>query len=117
MSIPPSFCHAQMPDIQADVLFGNIEEVTEFSGEFLLALEEACQNIKQAQVGRVFVTFAPRIKSVYGVYCRNHDSASALYEKVSHSHDHTDDTLLADSITSTWRHPTLLTIFGTPWIS
>lgn len=71
-----------MPDIQADILFGNIEEVTELSGDFLLALEEACQNIKQAQVGGVFVTFAPRIKSVYGVYCRNHDSASALYEKV-----------------------------------
>ena len=64
-----------------DVLFGNMEEVTRLSGEFLLALEEA-YTTKQAPVGSVFVTFAPRIRDVYGVYCRSHDNASALYEKV-----------------------------------
>lgn len=61
--------------------------MTELSGEFLRALEEVCQDKKQVQVGGVFVTFAPRIKRVYGAYCRNHDSASALYEKVSSTSD------------------------------
>lgn len=64
------------------MLFGNMEEVAELSGDFLRALEEACKE-KQAPVGAVFVTFAPRVKSVYGVYCRNHDNAAALYEKVN----------------------------------
>lgn len=78
---------AQIPGIQADVLVGNLEEVTELSGKFLQALEEACQDKKQVLVGGVFVTFAPRIKRVYGAYCRNHDSACALYEKVSSTSD------------------------------
>ena len=79
----PLVVSLQIPDIQADVLVGNLEEVAALSGDFLRALEEVCQHKKQVQVGGVFVTFAPRIKSVYGVYCRNHDNASVLYEKVS----------------------------------
>ena len=71
----------QVPDIQTDVLFGNMEEVSELSGELLKALEETCQE-KCSPVGQAFVTFAPRIKEVYGIYCRNHDNAVSLYEKV-----------------------------------
>ena len=71
-----------MPEIQEDTLFGNMAEVTALSGNFLRALEEACQKDKQAAVGGVFVTFAPKMKSVYGVYCGNHDNAATLYEKV-----------------------------------
>lgn len=63
------------------MLFANMVEVTELSGEFLLALEEACQD-KQTPVGGVFMTFAPRMRGVYGAYCRSHDTATALYEKV-----------------------------------
>ena len=59
-----------------------MEEVTALSGDFLQALEEACQEGKQAAIGGVFVTFAPKMKSVYAVYCGNHDSAAALHEKV-----------------------------------
>ncbi len=71
-----------MPEIEADILFGNMEEVTVLSGDFLCALEKACQEGKQAPIGGVFVTFAPRMKNVYGVYCGNHNSAVALHEKV-----------------------------------
>lgn len=70
-----------MPEIQADVLFGNMEEVTKLSGEFLQALEEACED-KQASVGGVFMKFASRMRTVYGTYCRGQDNAAALYEKV-----------------------------------
>lgn len=71
----------QVSDIQADILFGNMVEVTTLSGEFLRALEEACQD-KQAPVGGVFMKYANKMKGVYGTYCRTHDNASALYEKV-----------------------------------
>ncbi len=70
-----------MKEIQAEVLFGNIEEVTALSRDLLTDLEETSQ-AKHSLVGGVFVTFAPRIKSVYAAYCRNHDNASALNEKV-----------------------------------
>lgn len=73
----------QVPDIQDDILFGNMEEVTSLSGEFLQALETTCQEGgKQAAIGSVFVTFAPKMKNVYAVYCGNHDNAATLYEKV-----------------------------------
>ena len=75
-----------MPEIQADVLFGNMEDVTVLSGDFLSALEEACKEGKQAPIGGVFLKFAPRMKNVYGAYCGNHDSASTLYEKVCGLH-------------------------------
>ena len=65
-----------------EVLFGNMEEVTQLSGEFLSALEKVCQD-KQPSVGGVFMTFAPKMRGVYGAYCRNNDTSSALYEKVS----------------------------------
>lgn len=61
-----------------------MEEVTKLSGEFLRALEEACQD-NQAPVGGVFMTFAPKMRGVYGAYCRSHDTASVLYEKASTS--------------------------------
>ena len=65
-----------------DDLFGNLEEVSELSWQFLTALEHSISENKQARVGHIFTTFAPRMKSVYGEYCRNHDAASSLNEKV-----------------------------------
>ena len=57
--------------------------MTKLSRDFLQALEECChESVKQALVGGVFVSFASKMKAVYGAYCRNHDSASTLYEKV-----------------------------------
>ncbi len=69
-----------MSDINSDVLFGNLEEVARLSGDLLSALEETCQG--QQLVGDVFVTFAPRLRDTYGMYCRNHDGAAAILEKV-----------------------------------
>ncbi len=74
------YTFTQLPDINSDVLFGNLEEVATLSGEILAALEETCQG--QQLVGEVFVTFAPRLKDTYGMYCRNHDGAAAILEKV-----------------------------------
>ena len=68
-------------ELSPDVLFGNIEEVVLLSGSFLAALEACCRG--DEAVGSVFVSFAPRLREVYAVYCRNHDAAVALIEKVS----------------------------------
>ena len=51
------------------------------SRDFLAALEEASQG--QQLVGEVFVTFAPKLRDIYGVYCRNHDGAASILERVS----------------------------------
>ena len=50
------------------------------SGELVTALENANE---ECGVGVVFTEFSSRVKEVYGVYCRNHDHASQLLEKVS----------------------------------
>lgn len=57
-------------------------EVIQLSGDFLSALEASRKNTEQAPVGEVFMTFAPRIRTVYAEYCRNNDNALALHEKV-----------------------------------
>ncbi len=59
------------------MLFGNLDEVASLSRELLSALEEG-----QPLVGGVFVTFAPRLRDTYGMYCRNHDVAASILEKV-----------------------------------
>ena len=56
-------------------------EVTQLSGDFLTALEESIRN--EEAVGGVFMNLSSRLREVYAVYCRNHDSAAALLEKVS----------------------------------
>lgn len=61
-----------------ELLFGNLEDVAITSGDFLAALE----NQDHHSVGGVFVTFAPRLRDVYAIYCRNHDGAATVLEKV-----------------------------------
>ena len=73
--------HAQVPDFSIDVVFGNIAEVATLSGEFLAELQKVCKEEKT--VGKVFVMFAVRLRDVYSLYCRNHDTAVATLEKVS----------------------------------
>ena len=62
-------------------VFCNIEEVCELSGKLATSLKEACQG-EGSGVGVVFKQYATQIKEVYGTYCREHDSASQLLEKV-----------------------------------
>ena len=71
---------SQISDINAETLFGNIAEVTQLSGDFLTALEESSRN--NEAVGGVFMTHSSRLREVYAGYCRNHDTAAALLEKV-----------------------------------
>ena len=74
------FVTSQIPEINTEVLFGNITEVTRLSCDFLTALEESSRN--EEAVGGVFMSHSTRLREVYAVYCRNHDTAAALLEKV-----------------------------------
>ncbi len=66
-----------MSEINSELLFGNLDEVASLSKDLLSALEEG-----KPLVGGVFVTFAPRLRDTYGMYCRNHDVAASILEKV-----------------------------------
>ena len=70
------------------MLFSNIEQVTELSGNITTSLDGIQTEDEGGgnKVGVVFREFASKIKEVYGTYCRNHDSASQLLEKVSLCH-------------------------------
>ena len=70
----------QISDINTETLFGNIAEVTRLSGDFLTSLEESSRN--EEAVGGVFMSYSSRLREVYAGYCRNHDSAAAMLEKV-----------------------------------
>ena len=50
------------------------------SHDLLEALRGTCA--EEEKVGEVFVRFGPRLRSAYASYCRNHDTASSLVEKV-----------------------------------
>ncbi|XP_064384437.1 dynamin-binding protein-like isoform X2 [Halichondria panicea] len=67
-------------EINSELLFGNLDEVASLSKDLLSALEEG-----KPLVGGVFVTFAPRLRDTYGMYCRNHDVAASILEKYMES--------------------------------
>ena len=71
---------SQISDINTETLFGNMAEVTRLSCDFLTSLEESSRN--EEAVGGVFMSYSSRLREVYAEYCRNHDSAAALLEKV-----------------------------------
>ena len=70
----------QIKEVNSELLFGNLREVTCVSRDLLEALRETCSG--EEKVGEVFVIFGPRLRSIYASYCRNHDNASSLVEKV-----------------------------------
>ena len=67
-------------------------EVTRLSGDFLTALEESSRN--EAAVGGVFMENSSKLREVYAIYCRNHDSAAALLEKVGKWGERNSDSLV-----------------------
>lgn len=71
----------QIREVNSELLFGNLNEVTCVSHDLLTSLREACET--EEKVGRVFVKFGPRLRTAYAAYCRNHDTASSLAEKVA----------------------------------
>ncbi|XP_048800526.1 dynamin-binding protein isoform X2 [Lagopus muta] len=65
---------AQVPNVDFEGLFGNIQVVISFSKQLLLTLEAS------DSIGPVFLAQRAELESVYRVYCQNHDEAIALLE-------------------------------------
>ena len=74
----------QIREVNTELLFGNLCEVTCVSHDLLVALRDMCreEGEEEEKVGAVFVRFGPRLRATYATYCRNHDIASSLVEKV-----------------------------------
>lgn len=63
-------------------LTGNLLEVLEAHQQLLRLLEEEETKPSQDQrVGKLFLTWAPRIKSVHQVYCSLHPRAAFILDK------------------------------------
>ncbi|XP_068806059.1 dynamin-binding protein isoform X2 [Struthio camelus] len=65
---------AQMPNIDFEGLFGNIQMVITFSKQLLATLEAS------DAIGPVFLARRAELEAIYRVYCQNHDEAIALLE-------------------------------------
>ncbi|XP_062958936.1 dynamin-binding protein isoform X2 [Cynocephalus volans] len=81
---------AQVPNIDFEGLFGNMQMVIKVSKQLLAALE-----ISDA-VGPVFLDHRDELEATYKVYCQNHDEAISLleiYEKDEKIQKHLQDSL------------------------
>ncbi|KFO27171.1 Dynamin-binding protein [Fukomys damarensis] len=81
---------AQIPNIDFEGLFGNMQMVIKVSKQLLAALE-----ISDA-VGPVFLDHRDDLEGTYKVYCQNHDEAISLlevYEKDEKIQKHLQDSL------------------------
>ncbi|XP_053438902.1 dynamin-binding protein isoform X2 [Nycticebus coucang] len=81
---------AQVPNIDFEGLFGNMQMVIKVSKQLLAALEIS------ATVGPVFLDHRDELEGTYKVYCQNHDEAISLleiYEKDEKIQKHLQDSL------------------------
>ncbi|KAM5272193.1 dynamin-binding protein isoform 2-T2 [Ctenodactylus gundi] len=81
---------AQVPNIDFEGLFGNMQMVIKVSKDLLAALE-----VSDA-VGPVFLDHRDELEGTYKVYCQNHDEAISLlevYEKNEKFQKHLQDSL------------------------
>ncbi|XP_012517230.1 PREDICTED: dynamin-binding protein [Propithecus coquereli] len=81
---------AQLPNIDFEGLFGNMQVVIKVSKQLLAALE-----VSDA-VGPVFLDHRDELEGTYKVYCQNHDEATSLleiYEKDEKIQKHLQDSL------------------------
>ncbi|KAK3754606.1 hypothetical protein QZH41_019967, partial [Actinostola sp. cb2023] len=90
--------------VESDILFGNMKSVVDMSSKLLNSFEKAVQgkDADEQELGKCFVDTADEIEGIYAQYCRNHDDAIGLLEKLP----------FVSSIhlfsTKCWDHPSFL---------
>lgn len=62
-------------------LLGNIHEVLETHQYLLANLEATVLQGISARVGNLFITLAPRLKSIHAAYCNNHPQAVCILDR------------------------------------
>lgn len=60
-------------------LLGNVHEVLEVHQRLLSNLEAAMT--QDSRVGNLFLTLAPKLKSIHTMYCRNHPKAVCILDQ------------------------------------
>ncbi|XP_014226266.1 dynamin-binding protein-like isoform X1 [Trichogramma pretiosum] len=83
----PSFLESRGIDVMT--LFGNINEIIQVSEELLNSLQVAL-NVKdeyKQTIGESFLNIAEKMKTVYGKYCNNYESALVLLQKYEENKD------------------------------
>lgn len=60
-------------------LLGNVHEVLEVHQRLLSNLEAAMT--QDSRVGNLFLTLAPKLKSIHTMYCRNHPKAVCILDR------------------------------------
>uniref|UniRef100_A0A7M4EIJ4 Rho guanine nucleotide exchange factor 37 n=1 Tax=Crocodylus porosus TaxID=8502 RepID=A0A7M4EIJ4_CROPO len=73
----------QLPDLDLEGLFSNIDDILHVSRCFLKRLEAAVSHTEQLnQISAVFQEFKEKLESVYKVYCASYEQALLLVEIV-----------------------------------
>lgn len=62
-------------------LLGNIHEVLEMHQRLLASLEATILQGVAARIGNLFLTLAPRLKSIHTAYCNNHPQAVCILDR------------------------------------
>ncbi|XP_043265500.1 rho guanine nucleotide exchange factor 6 isoform X2 [Colletes gigas] len=62
-------------------LLGNVHEVLEVHQRLLISLEAAMTQGCSSRVGNLFLTLAPRLKSIHTTYCGNHPRAVCILDR------------------------------------
>lgn len=62
-------------------LLGNINEVLETHQYLLANLEASALQGLSARMGNLFITIAPRLKSIHTTYCNNHPQAVCILDR------------------------------------
>uniref|UniRef100_A0A7M4EII7 Rho guanine nucleotide exchange factor 37 n=1 Tax=Crocodylus porosus TaxID=8502 RepID=A0A7M4EII7_CROPO len=71
----------QLPDLDLEGLFSNIDDILHVSRCFLKRLEAAVSHTEQLnQISAVFQEFKEKLESVYKVYCASYEQALLLVE-------------------------------------
>ncbi|XP_006893812.1 PREDICTED: rho guanine nucleotide exchange factor 37 [Elephantulus edwardii] len=72
----------QLPQIDLEVLFSNIDDIIQVNSRFLHGLQEMVSTEEEQVllIGNLFLKFQEELESVYKIYCANYDQALLLIE-------------------------------------
>ncbi|XP_054710835.1 rho guanine nucleotide exchange factor 38-like, partial [Uloborus diversus] len=71
---------AKEKGIDIVILFGNLDEVVEVASRLLRRLQKVSK--ETGLIGECFVDVGEEMKEAYGHYCRNHDEAHSVIDKI-----------------------------------
>ena len=62
-------------------MVGNISDILYVHQRLLANLDSALSQVSDARVGNIFLTLAPKIKTIHTTYCNLHPQAICILER------------------------------------